>query len=185
MGAIGQVGSFATDKPLENNYVGSALNEVENQGFKYRAEQRLAEEKKKEDDDAKLQKLNEWNKSVKADLTGYGNVDFPIKEYLMRIKEDGGKLTQKINDSNLSQEERLKAMGQRDAYTSSIDYLKQIPTLLNSTLADLHEGVKSGKYDEGSENKALETVKAIQSGDFKIDPTTGNPVVTVWQRDKE
>jgi len=185
MGVLGNVGTYGTVNPLAKNEVGDAIDTNEAMGFKYREEQRLAEAKKKAEDDAKLQQLNEWNKSVKADVTGFNNIDFPVKEYLMRIKQEGGKLTQVLNNSNLPLNERLKAMGQRDAYVSSIDFLKQMPTLLNNTLADLHEGVKTGKYDKESEDRALSAVKAIESGDFKIDPTTGEPVLTVWQRDEK
>ena len=183
--AIGKVGSFATDTPLQRNYVGEALSEVEDNSFRYRAEKRLEDEKKKADEDAKLRELSEWNKSVKADLTGYGSVDLPIKEYLMRIKQEGGDLTQKMMNPSLPFNERVKIMGERDAMVSGIDYLKQIPTLLNSTLSEIHEGVKSGKYDADSEDQALKTIKAISQGDFKIDPSSGNPVVTVWERDEK
>lgn len=183
--AIGKVGSFGTDAPLREDYIGNALSEVENQGFRYKAEKRLEDEKKKAEEDAKLRELSEWNKSVKADVTGYGSIDLPIKEYLMRIKQEGGNLTQKMMNPSLPFTERVKLMGERDAMVSGIDYLKQIPTLLNSTLSEIHEGVKSGKYDADSEDQALKTIKAISQGDFKIDPSSGNPVVTVWERDKK
>ena len=64
--AIGKVGSFGTDAPLREDYIGNALSEVENQGFRYKAEKRLEDEKKKADEDAKLRELSEWNKSVKS-----------------------------------------------------------------------------------------------------------------------
>lgn len=183
--AIGKVGSFGTDAPLREDYIGNALSEVENQGFRYKAEKRLEDEKKKAEEDAKLRELSEWNKSVKADVTGYGSIDLPIKEYLMRIKQEGGNLTQKMMNPSLPFNERVKLMGERDAMVSGIDYLKQIPTLLNSTLSEIHEGVKSGKYDADSEDQALKTIKAIEQGDFKIDPSSGSPVVTVWERDEK
>ena len=44
---IGKVGSFATDTPLQSNYIGQALTDTENQGFRYRKERRdIAEAKK-------------------------------------------------------------------------------------------------------------------------------------------
>ena len=183
--AIGKIGNFLTDAPLQKNYIGEALSEVEDNSFRYRAEKRLEDEKKKAEEDAKLRELSEWNKSVKADVTGYGSIDLPIKEYLMRIKQEGGNLTQKMMNPSLPFTERVKLMGERDAMVSGIDYLKQIPTLLNSTLSEIHEGVKSGKYDADSEDQALKTIKAIEQGDFKIDPSSGSPVVTVWERDKK
>jgi len=50
--AIGRVGSFVTDAPLAQNYIGQALTDTENQGFRYRKERRdIAEAKKKEEED--------------------------------------------------------------------------------------------------------------------------------------
>lgn len=58
--AIGRVGSFATDSPLANNYIGQALTDTENQGFRYRQERRnIADAKKKKKKISKLKYLQD------------------------------------------------------------------------------------------------------------------------------
>jgi len=51
--AIGRVGSYATDAPLNNNYIGDALTMTENQGFRYRQERRQIAEAKKAEEETK------------------------------------------------------------------------------------------------------------------------------------
>ena len=56
MAAIGRVGSFATTEAPQD-YISGALQNVENQSFRYRAERRLAEEEKKKAKEEKEQAL--------------------------------------------------------------------------------------------------------------------------------
>ncbi len=76
--AIGRVGSFATDSPLQQNYVGQALTDTENQGFKYRAERRLiADAKKKEEEDKNKEvelQFTDLEKNTVPLLTGYSYI---------------------------------------------------------------------------------------------------------------
>ena len=51
---IGKIGSFATTEAPQD-YISGALQNVENQGFRYRAERRLAEEEKKKAEEEKQQ----------------------------------------------------------------------------------------------------------------------------------
>ena len=78
--AIGRVGSFATDTPLQTNYVGNALTDTENQGFKYRAERKLiADAKKKEEEDKQKIIADDFDKRVK-----YASLEIPniaLKKY--------------------------------------------------------------------------------------------------------
>jgi len=52
--AIGKIGSFATTEAPQD-YISGALQNVENQGFRYRAERRLAEDEKKKEEEEKQQ----------------------------------------------------------------------------------------------------------------------------------
>lgn len=181
--AIGNRGAYLTDAPVTGNPIGNAMAQAEDNAFKYRAEQRLADEKKAKDEKEQLEELSQWNKSAKADITGYGNVDAPIRDYLMQVKERGAKITTELKNPKLSFQEKVKLSAERDSIVGNMDFVKQYPTMVNDMSKEILDGVKAGKYDPEAESLAIKTLGAIQAGDFKIDAGTGTPKVSIWERD--
>jgi DNA-binding transcriptional regulator YhcF (GntR family) len=186
--AIGRVGSFATDTPLNKNYVGEALSETENQGFRYRKERRdIAEAKKKEEEDknkAVELEFDSFDKSLVPTITGYSSIDDPVNMYAMDVKQKG---VDWIREKNQTTDPYKKAEIQSkiNKATQSFKMLNQYPKLLNEKKAELEEGIKAGKYNERDLGAVTEMAKSLDSGkyDMRVDEN-GVPRMTIYKVDE-
>lgn len=163
MAGIGAVGSFATDIPLQRNYVGEAMAEVENNAFKRREEQRLAQAKKKAEDDEKLKELEDYNKRFGVNLTGVQSLDDTTLPYAMQAKQKAQELTKQIyatTDFN----KKSELMSQRAKIVQSFDVLKQVPDMIIKQGQEIAKGVEEGKYNPDDVNMIQEKFKALESG---------------------
>lgn len=186
--AIGRIGSFATDSPLATNYVGNALTETENQGFRYRAERRaIAEAKKKEEEDKNKAielEFDSFDKSLVPTITGYSSIDDPVNMYAMDVRQKG---VDWIREKNQTTDPYKKAEIQSkiNKATQSFKMLNQYPKLLNDKKAELEEGIKAGKYNERDLTAVTEMAKSLDSGkyDMRVDEN-GVPRMTIYKTDE-
>jgi len=127
--AIGKVGSFGTDAPLREDYIGNALSEVENQGFRYRQEQRLAQKAKKEEEDAKLKDIADWDGKFDPNVIGYSSIDSPLVSMAMKAKERAGNITRELYSPSISTDQKIALMSERNKLAQSFDIANQTPQL--------------------------------------------------------
>jgi hypothetical protein len=100
--AIGKVGSFATVAPIQGNPIGEAMAQVEDNAFKYRAEQRLEEERKrlaKEKADAELE--TDLGK-IKSDTTKFSTQNALIIDAMTKLKNGVGEKAKEMNAGKIS-----------------------------------------------------------------------------------
>lgn len=186
--AIGRIGSFATDVPLQKNYVGEALTETENNSFRYRQERRnIAEAKKKEEEDKNKAielEFDSFDKSLVPTITGYSSIDDPVNMYAMDVKQKG---VDWIREKNQTTDPYKKAEIQSkiNKATQSFKMLNQYPKLLNDKKVELEEGIKQGKYNERDLTAVTELAKSLDSGkyDMRVDEN-GVPRMTIYKTDE-
>jgi len=163
MGAIGKVGSFATDSPLTKNYIGEAMETVDAIAFRNRQEQLAKAKLKKDEDDVKLKELEEYNAKFGVNITGNQSIDDTTTNYAMQAKQQANELTKQIQmttDFN----KKSELMGRRAKIVQSFDILKQIPNMLIAQGKEIADGVESGKYNADDVNLIQEKFKALEQG---------------------
>ena len=186
--AIGRIGSFASDAPLQRDYIGNALSETESNGFKYRAERRLIADAKKAELGAKNKEVelafDDFDKQLIPTITGYSSIDDPIQMYATDAKQKG---VDWIRQKNQEKDPYKKAEIQSkiNKTTQSFKTLNQYPKLLNEKKAELEEGIKNGKYNERDLTAVTELAKSLDSGkyDMRVDES-GVPRMTIYKVDE-
>jgi hypothetical protein len=186
--AIGRVGSYGTDAPLQQNYVGDALTATENQGFRYRQERRNIADAKKVDEETKnkaiADEFDAFDKSLVPTITGYSSIDDPINMYAMDVKQKG---VDWIRQKNQERDPYKKAEIQSkiNKSTQSFKMLNQYPKLLNDKSAELEKGIMDGKYNERDLGAIQEISKSFGSGkyDMRVDEN-GVPRATIYKVDE-
>lgn len=186
--AIGKIGSFSTDAPLQSNYIGDALAQTESNGFRYRAERRaIADAKKKEEEDKNKEielQFTDLEKNTVPLLTGYSSIDDPIQVYATDVKVKGADLVRQMNmEKDPYKKAELKSRYNRGI--QSFKTLNQFPELLNKKKAELEEGIKNGKYNERDLDAVTQLAKSIDSGkyDMRMDEN-GVPRITIYNVDE-
>ena len=188
MPAIGRIGAFATDTPLQRDYIGSALSDTENMGFRYRQERRNIADAKKAEEEAKNKEIvaefDAFDKTLVPTITGYSSIDDPINMYAMDVKQKG---VDWIRQKNQERDPYRKAEIQSkiNKATQSFKMLNQYPKLLNDKKAELEEGIKAGKYNERDLGAVTELAKSLDSGkyDMRVDEN-GVPRMTIYKTDE-
>lgn len=186
--AIGRAGSFATDAPLNNNYIGNAITMTENQGFRYREERRKIADAKKAEEEAKNKTIQadfeEFDKKLIPTITGYSSIDDPINMYAMDVKQKG---VEWIREKNQTSDPYKKAEIQSKIAkaTNSFNMLNQYPKVLNEKKAELEDGIAKGLYNERDLDSVTEIAKSLDSGkyDMRVDEN-GVPRITIFKTDE-
>lgn len=163
MGVLGNVGTYGTVNPYAKNEVGDAIDTNEAMGFKYREEKRIADAKKKADDDVKLKELEEYNKLFGVNLTGIQSLDDTTLPYAMQAKQKAGDLTKQIQ-STTDFNKKSELMSQRAKIVQSFNILKQVPDMLIKQTQEIAKGVEDGKYNADDVDLIQEKFKALDSG---------------------
>ena len=163
MPPIGVRGSYGTDAPLEKNYIGEAMANVEENAFKYKAQRDLAEAKKAKEDEEKLKELEEYNNKFKVNVTGNQSIDDTTTQYAMQAKQQAYELTKQIQ-ATTDFNKKAELMAKRGKIVQSFDILKQIPDMLIKQGADIAKGVEEGKYNPDDVNLIQEKFKSLEQG---------------------
>ena len=174
--AIGKVGSFATDKPVQDT-VGDAMRYTEQMGFKYREEA----EKKKEKEDA-IKKANEAIPELKAKTTPYSNRNAFIYDTLDKLKTGMAEKQRLASSGKISQQE--SNLFKQNAM-QTIDLLNQSSERITAQNANMAKLISEGKVADGFEKDALALGGAVDKNQMypEVNPD-GTLNVTVYDIDE-
>ncbi len=166
MAAIGKVGSFATVQPSRDS-IGVAMSATEDAGFKYREEERLANEAKAKKQEADLADMESFDKSIVPTITGYSSIDDPIIAYTTEVKVKGADLTRQMNATSDPYKKADLKM-QRNKLVQGISLLNQYPKILTEKSAEIAKGILDGKYNPREVDAVNSIAKSIGSGKYKM-----------------
>jgi len=177
MPAIGKVGSFATDRPI-NDTIGDAMKYTEQMGFKYREEAA----KKKEKEDA-IKKANEAIPELKAKTTPYSNRNAFIYDTLDKLKTGMAEKQRLASSGKISQQE--SNLFKQNAM-QTIDLLNQSSERITAQNANMAKLISEGKVADGSEMDALALGGALDKNQLypEVNPD-GTLKVTVYDIDEK
>lgn len=162
--AIGKVGSYGTDAPLQNNYIGEALTQVDQMAFRNRQEKRLEEDKKKiqkEKDDAE-------NAVVLGKLTNPTTTRFATQNALAidastKLANGVGEKARQYKAGKIS---KLDLDIYRSNAMAQIDLMNQANKRINEQGAEYAKQLADGKINPLFANDALEFGKAYDKNNL-------------------
>ena len=165
MSAIGKIGSFATTQAPQD-YISGALQNVENQGFRYRAERRLAEEEKKKAEEEKQQ-------GIVADL---GKIDVnttPFASHNALAIDGANKLKEYYTEkARLYSEGKISKLDYEIAKRNTMDQvsmMNQANKRINDNFVNYSKLVGEGKVASGFEEDALKLGGAYDNVRMKFE----------------
>jgi chorismate mutase len=150
--AIGRTGSFATIAPIQGNPIGNAVAQVEDNAFKYRAEQRLAEEKKKLAEDKANAELEADLGKIKSDTTKFSTQNALIIDATTKLKNGIGQKARELKAGKISQTDYNIYKTNAEMQVSLID---QAAKRINAQATAYAKDVAEGKIPSGFEENAL------------------------------
>jgi hypothetical protein len=179
---IGVRDSYGTDA-LPKDYVGNALQNVEDNAFRVRQERRLEDQikaKRREEDE---KALAEHLKNFKVDLTGYKSFDDlgqgTAQEYFNAYADTARKL-QNTTDRN----ERLKLKTEQARLDQNIFALKQIPGFLKDKAEFIAKNIDHLNPDDV--DIIQRQMKALDNGNAKVYLDENKvPHINVYDVDKD
>lgn len=189
MSAIGRLGSYLTDAPVRKDYIGDAMQLVEDNSFRYREERRKIADAKKAEEEAKNKAITDefenFDKKLIPTITGYSSIDDPINMFAMDVKQKG---VEWIREKNQTTDPYKKAEIQSKIAkaTNSFDLLNKYPKIINDKKVELQEGIMNGKYNERDLDSVSEIAKSLDSGkyDLRID-VNGVPRMTIFKTNEK
>lgn len=176
--AIGKAGAYATINPPQQNYIGQAMSNVEDLGFKYKEEERLkaAQQEKnrvKDDFDSKIS------------LTGNTSINDLAIPYAMDAKR---RFSENVNKINATRDpaERTRLMQANEKIKQSFSVAQQLPTMLNDKQEELAKGIADGKYNQRDADRVAGLLDGLKTGKANayIDDF-GNMRISVYGLDKD
>ena len=185
--AIGRKGGgYATLSPTQN-YLGQAITRLEDNAFKYRQEQRLAEEKKAENEsNMQSQRAKELEASDKFDKEhpilkiGMDKIDNPTTLAGFEFKKKFAKA-----NSNFIKTGDENSFNERENAKNALLGLAKLPKMINDYTADYEKGVLDGTYNGHSAEKKALVLDKFQKGLYTFTPDEkGNPIITVYDTDE-
>ena len=179
-------GGYATLSPTQN-YLGQAITRLEDNAFKYRQEQRLAEEKKAENEsNIQSQRAKELEASDKLDKDnpivkiGFYKIDNPITLAGFEFKKKFAKA-----NSNFIKTGDENSFNERENAKNALLGLAKLPQMINDYTADYEKGVLDGSYNGHSAEKKALVLDKFQKGQYAYtSDERGNPLITVYDTDE-
>lgn len=183
--AIGHSGGAYAKVESTPDYIGSAIQDVEQNAFKYREEQRVAVAKKKADADAESKDLAEHLSKYNVDLTGNQSVDDLTHTYAKDVfNRYADNVRKKHNTNDPRERQRIDLENAR--MDQSFDTLTQVPKMLNAKVQEIAQGVKEGKYNPKDVDSIQKMLGQLESGKAKLYiDETGQPRVNIYETDSE
>ena len=166
MPAIGKVGSFATDKPIQDT-IGDALKYTEQMGFKYReeAEKKKAEiAKAKEEQDKLLKPFDE-----KVTYTPYDSDNAMRFDLANKLRKRIDEASNDVRKGKISQQDWNLINANAKA---TLDFANQGAANINTQATNISKLASEGKLAEGSVEEALRLGGAVDNRriNFEINP---------------
>jgi hypothetical protein len=165
--AIGKVGSYATDKPV-NDTIGDAMKYTEQMAFKYREEDAKAKALKKAEEDVKLKDYSDWDGKFDPKIIGNSSIDDPLIGMAMKAKQRAADINRELyaaTDFN----KKAALMSERNKLLQSFDIANQTPVLIKQKVKDLQEGIEAGKYNSRDVDFIGKIAKNLETGKYELD----------------
>ncbi|MBP9793949.1 MAG: hypothetical protein KBC56_08125 [Flavobacterium sp.] len=178
---VGKTGSYGNLTPINENYLGDALKNIEDNGFKYRAEKRLIADK--EEAKRKSEELtDDFNANV--DLSGNQTMDDLAVPYAAQARDTYANNVRAYN-ATTDTAERTRLLQANNKIKQSFDVFKQVPTMLKAKGEEISKGIMEGKYSERDADRVAKLMEAVETGKAKItiDPY-GQPRITTYAVDE-
>lgn len=152
MAAIGRIGSFATTEAPQD-YISGALQNVENQSFRYRAERRLAEEEKKKAKEEKEQGVvADLGKINLSETTPYESHNAFAIDGANKLYQYTADLARQYSEGKISKVEY--EIGKNNAM-NQITLMNDANKRINEQVQGYSKLVGKGKIAPGFEQSAL------------------------------
>jgi len=164
--AIGRVGSFATDRPLEDA-IGPAIKYNEQMAFKYKEQADKDKALKKAEEDAKLKDYVEWDGKFDPTIIGNSSIDDPLIGMAMKAKQRAADINRELyTTSDFNKKAAL--MSERNKLLQSFDIANQTPVLIKQKVKDLQEGIEKGKYNPRDVDFIEKIAKNLETGKYEL-----------------
>jgi hypothetical protein len=185
--AIGKTNSYGTIQPIQRDYVGDAMDTVEQNAFRYRAEERLKKDAAQKAEEARQKEIDELKGDFNASISGYSGIDDPVYDFAMKSKEEFANLQRQLADNpNMSYSEKAEIKRKADRYNQSFKYLNQFGPLLKNKVTEIEKGIKEGKYYDGDLERIQKELKQFESGKYELlIDANGNPKVKIYETNEE
>jgi len=164
--AIGRVGSFATDRPLEDA-IGPAIKYNEQMAFKYKEQADKDKALKKAEEDAKLKDYADWDGKFDPTIIGNSSIDDPLIGMAMKAKQRAADINRELyTTSDFNKKAAL--MSERNKLLQSFDIANQTPELIKQKVKDLQEGIKNEKYNPRDVDFIEKIAKNLETGKYEL-----------------
>ena len=164
--AIGRVGSFATDRPIEDA-IGPAIKYNEQMAFKYKEQADKYKALKKAEEDAKLKDYVEWDGKFDPTIIGNSSIDDPLIGMAMKAKQRAADINRELyTTSDFNKKATL--MSERNKLLQSFDIANQTPVLIKQKVKDLQEGIEKGKYNPRDVDFIEKIAKNLETGKYEL-----------------
>lgn len=184
MAVVGSRGSYATDV-LIDDYVGKAIDKVQDDAYRARAEQRLIAEKKKAEDEAKLKELEEYRGKFSVNISGNRGVDDLTTSIAAQSRDMAADLTRQIQQTT-DFNKKADLMNKRQRLVQNFGILKQTPDILIAKAKEIADGVESGKYNPRSVDEFQKVMGQLETGKAHLYvDDNGNARVTIFDTDEQ
>ena len=105
MSTLGRVGTYGTVEAPKDPLL-DTLQNIENQGFNYRAEQRAIEAKRKAEEEKQLAEDVAWDGKFDPTIVGNTKIDDPMLAMSFRAKDRVGQIRRELRNTNLPYEKK-------------------------------------------------------------------------------
>jgi len=180
-GIIGKTGSYATVDPIKENYFGDAMQQVEDDAFKYRAEKRLTDKIK--EDKKKADELKD-DFDANINLSGNQTIDDLAVPYAAQARDTFANNVRAYNNTT-DAAERTRLLQANNKIKQSFGVFKQVPAMLKAKGEEIAKGILEGKYSERDADRVAKLMEAVETGKAKITiDSYGQPRITTYAVDE-
>jgi hypothetical protein len=158
MAVIGKRGSYGTIAPIQGNPLGDAMQDIEDNAFKYRAEKRLEDEAKKKAEEEKNKEIEASIKAVKAETTPYETRNAMVIDFANKLRDGVYQKAMDYKNGKLSKTEYDIFNANAQAQIATLNESSKRLTQKN---ADMTKLVQEGKLARGFEEDAISLGGAV------------------------
>jgi len=182
-GIIGKRGSYGTISPIQGDPLGNALQDVEQNAFKYRAEKRLEDEAKAKKEKEALEDYAEWDGKFDPTIVGNSKIDDPMLSMAMKARDRADKIWRELKNPGLSFEQKTKLMSERNKLVQSFDVANQTPKMMLEKIKQIAKDYD--KYDQQDLNLLENITRQLETGKYEVNyDDTGTARVKIYQTDE-
>lgn len=162
--AIGNRGTYANIQAPKDPLL-ETLQNIEEVGFKKRAEDRLIADKKKAEEAKQLAEDVAWDGKFDPTIVGNSKIDDPMLSMAFRAKEEVGKIRRDLRNPNLSYDEKVKLNSRLNRISQSFEVANQTPKIILEKAKEIAKNIKD--YDPDSVNLIEGIAKQLETGKYE------------------